>query len=166
MGSTTWTPAEVVAFAKRQQHHAVAAVLEECEKRKIIGAGGEVPTATAPGRRKRPTRAKYSHEVVRAYFVECGLPAPAFEYRFDLRRKWRFDVAWAFPKCPIALEVQGGIWSNGRHTRGAALLKEWEKLNEAACQGWRILYVQPDDLCLLSTVQLIKRCLANETLPV
>lgn len=39
------------------------------------------------------------------------------------------------------------------------MLKEWEKLNEAAALGWRVIYCQPDDLCTLATVDLIKRCL-------
>lgn len=72
------------------------------------------------------------------------IPPPLCEYRFHPVRKWRFDFAW--PDAKVALEVQGGIWFGGRHTRGAALIKEWEKLNTAASLGWRILYCQPSDL--------------------
>lgn len=69
---------------------------------------------------------------------------PAAEYKFHPSRKWRFDFAW--PDRLLALEVQGGIWTSGRHVRGASLLKEWEKLNEAATLGWRVMYCQPQDL--------------------
>jgi hypothetical protein len=72
------------------------------------------------------------------------LPSPVFELRFAPPRRWRFDVAW--PDRMVALEVQGGLFVNGRHSRGAALLKEHEKLNAAAALGWRVLYVVPTRL--------------------
>lgn len=59
----------------------------------------------------------------------------------------------------LALEVQGGIFIQGRHNRGAALLKEWEKLNAAAILGWRILFCQPQDLCMKDTVEMIRKAL-------
>jgi hypothetical protein len=69
---------------------------------------------------------------------------PVAEYRFHPTRKWRFDYAW--PEVRLALEVQGGIWTGGRHVRGGALLKEWEKINTAATLGWRVMYCQPQDI--------------------
>lgn len=103
---------------------------------------------------------KYNPTIVRAFFVQSGLPEPVFEWKFHPTRKWRFDIAWnPLGESPLALEVQGGIFIAGRHSRGAALLKEWEKLNAAACMGWRILYCQPQDLCLTSTVEMIEKAL-------
>lgn len=86
---------------------------------------------------------KYNPRIVRAVWAAAGLPAATAEYQFaaDLGRKWRFDFAW--PEQMVALEVQGGIWTRGRHTRGAALKLEWEKLNTAAIMGWRILFCEP-----------------------
>jgi len=37
--------------------------------------------------------------------------------------------------------------------------KDWEKRNTAASLGWRILYVEPRDLCTVATADLIKECL-------
>lgn len=75
----------------------------------------------------------------------AGLPKPVPEFAFAApARRWRFD--WAWPELLIALEVQGGIFSGGRHVRGAALLKEMEKLNAAAIAGYRVLYVTPATL--------------------
>lgn len=87
-----------------------------------------------------------------------GIPRPVAEYCFCSARKWRFDFAWINDR--VALEVQGGIFRRGRHTQGAALLKEWEKLNTAACLGWRVLYCQPDDLLRLVTIDTIREALA------
>jgi hypothetical protein len=76
--------------------------------------------------------------------VAAGLPMPIAEYRFAPPRRWRFDYCW--PDLKLALEVQGGIFTRGRHTRGAALLREHEKLNAAAALGYRVLFVTPQQL--------------------
>ena len=59
------------------------------------------------------------------------------EYRFNPLRKWRFDFAW--PELMLAVEVEGGIWSGGRHTRGDGFIKDCEKYNCAAEYGWTVL---------------------------
>lgn len=63
------------------------------------------------------------------------LPEPATEYKFHPRRKWRFDVA--FVDARVYVELDGGVYSNGRHTRGAGFEADCEKLNAAALMGWR-----------------------------
>ena len=57
---------------------------------------------------------------------------------------WRFDYAW--PTRKLALEVDGGLFTQGRHTRGSGRLGDMEKLSEAAILGWRVLYVSPAQL--------------------
>ncbi len=93
-----------------------------------------------------------------ALCVSQGIPLPREEYKFHPSRKWRFDLAWEAQR--VALEVQGGLFVQGRHSRGAALLKEHEKLNAAAALGWRILYCTPKTLCDLGTLRTIKDALA------
>jgi very-short-patch-repair endonuclease len=68
-----------------------------------------------------------------------GLVTPVCEYRFDDRRRWRFDFAW--PDRQIALEVEGGTWTAGRHTRGRGYEADLEKYNEAALAGWTVVRV-------------------------
>lgn len=70
------------------------------------------------------------------------------EYRFAADRKWRFD--FASPSAMIAVEINGGVWSNGRHSRGSGLVKEYEKMRAAACLGWRVLPFTPQELHLIS----------------
>lgn len=65
-----------------------------------------------------------------------GLPKPLREYRFHARRRWRFDFAW--PEHAVAAEVEGGVFSGGRHTRGAGFTRDAEKYNAAAEDGWRV----------------------------
>jgi very-short-patch-repair endonuclease len=69
----------------------------------------------------------------------AGLPEPMTEYRFHPSRKWRFDFAWEAPK--VALEVEGGTWISGAHTRGRHFESDAEKYNEAALAGWKVLRV-------------------------
>ena len=102
---------------------------------------------------------KYNPVIVLAYWRSAGLPAARTEYRFHPGRKWRFD--FAFTPYQVALEVQGGIFVHGRHTRGAAMLKEWEKINAAAVLGWRVLYCPPIDLCTEAMTDTIRAALQH-----
>lgn len=61
------------------------------------------------------------------------------EFRFDAKRRWRFDFAW--PAQKVALEVEGGIWTSGRHTTATGWLADAEKYNRAVILGWRVLRV-------------------------
>ena len=83
-----------------------------------------------------------------------GLPAPVAELQFEPLRRWRFDYSW--PEAKIALEVEGGIWSGGRHTRSKGFIGDMAKYNHAARLGWRVMRVQPKELLTLATVQLVK----------
>ncbi len=58
------------------------------------------------------------------------------EHQFYPGRKWRFD--FAHPQTKVAIELEGGIWSGGRHTRGKGFTQDCEKYNAAAIQGWRV----------------------------
>ena len=60
------------------------------------------------------------------------------EYKFHPVRRWRFDIA--IPAHKLAIEVQGGIYIHGRHTRGNALEDEYAKINTAVAMGWRVLF--------------------------
>lgn len=74
-------------------------------------------------------------EALAFHIKAVGLPTPLREYRFTLRR-WKFDFAWLEPK--IAVEVEGGSWVNGRHSRGEGFANDCRKLNAAALLGWRV----------------------------
>lgn len=91
------------------------------------------------------------------FFSARGLPTPSVEYQFAPPRRWRFDYAFVPQK--LAVEVEGGAWIAGRHTRGAGFIADMEKYNEACARGWRLLRVQPKDLLSEATVELIRRAL-------
>ena len=39
----------------------------------------------------------------------------------------------------LAVEIDGGTWNNGRHTRPAGYAEDCDKLNTAALMGWTVL---------------------------
>lgn len=69
------------------------------------------------------------------------LPTAQREHRFHPQRKWRFD--WAWPLVKVAVECEGGVWTQGRHTRGAGYIGDLEKYNAAALLGWTVLRFTP-----------------------
>ena len=62
--------------------------------------------------------------------------SPEREYLFDETRKYRFDFAW--PNLKVAVEIEGGTWSGGRHTRGAGFTQDCKKYNLAAASEWLV----------------------------
>ena len=91
-----------------------------------------------------------------------GLPIPLKEHRFEVNRRWRFDYAWlGVVGGKVALEVEGGVWSQGRHTRGAGFLGDIEKYNRAVVLGWRVVRCTPDKLMTMETVDMLKALLSE-----
>jgi hypothetical protein len=86
-----------------------------------------------------------------------GLPEPTPEFRFHETRKWRFDFAW--PDLMVAVEVEGGVWVGGRHTRGKGFLADMEKYNNAAAAGWCVLRCTPTTLLSGPMLDLLARVL-------
>lgn len=67
--------------------------------------------------------------------------APSFqrELRFCPPRRFRFDFAW--PEQRLAVEVDGGTWTGGRHVRGTGFEADCEKSALAAIHGWRVIHL-------------------------
>lgn len=96
-----------------------------------------------------------------AIMVAAGIPVPTLEHVFHPERKWRFDFAW--PEQRIALEIDGGVWTQGRHTRGAGFLSDMEKLNEAQLLGWRVYRCTPEEFKNIRAIALLKRAFSIES---
>ncbi len=81
------------------------------------------------------------------------------EYRFHPTRKWRFD--FAIPTHKIALEVEGGVWTGGRHISPKGFLGDMEKYNTATIMGWRVVRTTPQELCSARTIKMLETLLYN-----
>ncbi len=91
-----------------------------------------------------------------AFLAACavvGVPEPAREWEFARpERNWAFDYAW--PEARLALEVQGGIFTFGRHTTGEGFARDMEKWNAAVQLGWFVIFCIPG---AKNRVQLTKK---------
>ena len=82
------------------------------------------------------------------------------EIRFHPKRRWRFDFVIQDTK--IAIEVEGGIWGMGRHTRGAGFQADAEKGNEALLLGWKVLRVTPEHIRSGKALEWIETLIEKE----
>ena len=77
---------------------------------------------------------------------EVGGPELEREFRFHDKRRWRADFAHLESRSLI--EIEGGIWVNGRHNRAAGFNADLEKYLEASLAGWRVFRLGPDQITL------------------
>ena len=75
-----------------------------------------------------------------------GGPELEKEFRFHPVRKWRADFAHLPSR--ILIEIEGGIYVNGRHNRGAGFAADQEKYLEASLAGWLVVRLGPNELTL------------------
>ena len=93
---------------------------------------------------------------------QAGIPFER-EYRFHPLRKWRFDFAIINASDrQIAVEVEGGVYVAGRHTRGATFEADCVKYAQAAIRGWTVLRVTPNIVNDGRALQWIKEALGLE----
>jgi very-short-patch-repair endonuclease len=78
-------------------------------------------------------------DILAALLKEKGISFER-EYRFSPPRRFRSDFAILSKK--ILIEVEGAIYTGGRHTRGSGYEKDCEKYNLAASLGY-IVYRIP-----------------------
>ncbi len=71
---------------------------------------------------------------------------PAFEREFVFARPRRFRADFAWPERMVLVEIEGGVWSGGRHTRGAGFTRDCEKQNLAALLGYRVFRFTGDQV--------------------
>ena len=65
------------------------------------------------------------------------------EWVFAPPRKFRLDF---FIEPDLAIEVDGAIWTGGRHSRGAGIMTDCEKTGLIAAKGFRFLRLTPSHI--------------------
>ena len=93
--------------------------------------------------------------------ILSGLPEPVRELRFHPTRQFRFDWAWPDHQPPVALEYEGGTWSNGGHVRGGHYTSDCIKYAEAALLGWVVIRATWDMVNDGTAIELIRRALES-----
>ena len=100
--------------------------------------------------------------IFQALCRSAGLPEPIPEFRFQPPRRWRFD--WAWPDIKLAIEQEGGVWIQGRHSRGVGMVADMEKYNSAAIAGWRVLRFTPKQMSNGEALVLCRKAIGVEKL--
>lgn len=83
-------------------------------------------------------------EVFLDALVEHGVPSGHSEFYVapGTLHGWRFDICYPIQR--LAIELQGGTWTRGRHSRGSGQTSDYTKHNYATRRGWRIIYFTSD----------------------
>ena len=77
------------------------------------------------------------------------------EFYFHPDRKWRADFHLIDKK--ILVEIEGGIWSGGRHTRGKGYLGDMEKYNAATMMGFQVIRFSTDQVKSGHAIQQLEK---------
>lgn len=81
------------------------------------------------------------------------------EFEFHQARKWRADFHLIDKK--ILVEVEGGIWSGGRHTRGKGYLGDMEKYNAATMMGFQVIRFSTEQVKSGLAIQQIEKMVGD-----
>lgn len=81
------------------------------------------------------------------------------EFEFHQVRKWRADFHLVGKK--ILVEVEGGIWSGGRHTRGKGYIGDMEKYNAATMMGFQVIRFSTDQVKSGHAIQQIVKMVGD-----
>ena len=110
----------------------------------------------AQERSQRRAAKRQAKEEADRYFakicIQVGLPTPIAEHKFhkpqkgEKQRHWRIDYFFRRGNLRVGLEVEGGVHTGGRHTRGAGFEEDIVKYNTATIQGIPILRTTPAKL--------------------
>ena len=87
----------------------------------------------------------------------AGLPPFEREVCFMRGRRYRFD--FAYRPALLAIEVEGGRWTGGRHVRPAGYEADCVKYSEAAILGWRVIRVTDSMIADGRALDLVMRAL-------
>jgi hypothetical protein len=95
-------------------------------------------------------------------WAALGGPELEKEYQFAPPRKWRAD--YTHHPSHTLIEIEGGIWKQGRHNRPAGFTADCEKYNAAALRGWTVFRLTSDMIDDVHIIPLVSYCKV-ESLP-
>jgi very-short-patch-repair endonuclease len=107
-----------------------------------------------------------AEQTLAAQLEQAGIPFER-EYRFHPRRRWRADFAIVgSPELPLPayislllVEIDGGAFIGGRHSRGQGVANDAEKQSAAAILGYRVIRATPAQVADGSCLSWIQQAL-------
>ena len=80
------------------------------------------------------------------------------EHKFHPTRRFRIDY---FHESGVAIEIEGGIWTRGRHTRGMGFLSDMQKYNLMAERGILLFRIPANNIAASWVLPIIDTERAN-----
>ena len=87
--------------------------------------------------KKKGKNSLINAKVLKALILEDFKMNCILEYKFHDTRKWRIDIF--IPDLKVAIELDGGVYTHGRHTRPKGFLADIEKYNKISILGLKLL---------------------------
>lgn len=159
--SSLYTLKESLPKRSAAWEHAVGLIKSaESELDRLLGLPKASPSQGKKRSKKAPQKQNNPCGVLVSQLKMAGLLSPLTEHRFHSQRKWRFDLAW--PELRLAVEVHGGVYSQGRHVQGEGFTNDREKMNVAQQLGWMILEVTSGQVQSGQALSWIEQALARQ----
>ena len=90
----------------------------------------------------------------------AGLPAFEREACVIPGRKFRFD--FCFTEQRLLIEVNGGTFTQGGHSTGLGIRRDYEKGNLAQLAGWRVLMFDGKAVRSGEAIEVVRKALEAE----
>lgn len=124
------------------------------------------------GRKRKTVKLGSANPLFDSYCKAHGLAAPEYEYPFNKEAgdlaflrpsdgkpyEWRFDYLF---DGLVAIECQGGVWTQGRHSRGEGQTTDMLKFNAAQCLGYIVLLFTPEQMESGEFFPILKKALGS-----
>jgi very-short-patch-repair endonuclease len=106
----------------------------------------------APALPRKPSPSRLEDRFLFLWQIAKGPPLER-EFRFHAERRWRADFAHLPTRTLI--EIEGGVYINGRHNRPAGFNADLEKYLEAGLAGWRVFRLGSDQITMENVERLV-----------
>lgn len=130
--------------------------------RQQFGAEGDTAAAQELTQAQRDANRRKLADAFEQLWRALEGPELVTEHRFHPTRQWAADYAHIATRTII--EVDGGVWSGGRHNRGLGYIEDCRKLNAAAAGGWTVFRIATG-MVTVDDVQPIINCINERTTP-
>lgn len=108
----------------------------EAQAKTLLGRFYAPPVAKKAKKPAAPKQPSVGESELMKHFKAHKI-AYKYEFKFCPHRRWKSD--FRILGTSILVEVEGGTWSGGRHTRGKGYEQDCEKYSWAAANGWIVL---------------------------
>lgn len=131
--------------------------MSEAQAKVLLGTHYTAPKAKPRTKGQKTAKAPSQGEQLMAVHLRAHNIAFTTEFKFCGSRRWRSD--FRIDGTQILIEVEGGTWSGGRHTRGKGYEQDCEKYSWAAANGWTVLRFTTGQIKSGAAIQMVRMAL-------